>query len=199
MSDLINLRDLNSEEGARALAGWLDNKYRDLSSEQKGQFIALCKLHNLNPLLNQVYAIKYGNNFNLIVNHEVFLAKAHASGELDGWDFEIDRGEPTNPIVTCKVYRSGRSRPFSYSASFKEYTTKQNLWLSKPMAMIQKVALSLAIRKAFADIMASMPPTREEMEQSLPQMQAQPQPQPQPQVVEVVEPNNNNNDNCPIN
>lgn len=166
MNNIIKKDSTDLEIKQNAL-NYLDSKYSNLTDEQKGQFASLCVIHKLNPLLNEIYAIRYGNNFNIIVNHEVYLRKALQSNLLAGWEFEIDKTDAKNPVITCQVKRYVRDNiaTFSYSAIFKEYSTGKSLWATKPFAMLEKVALSLAIRKAFADVIANMPPIKEEIEQ----------------------------------
>lgn len=51
----------------------------------------------------------------------------------------------------CRVHIKGRSVPEYAEVSLEEYDQSQALWKTKPATMIQKVAISQALRAAFPD------------------------------------------------
>lgn len=54
------------------------------------------------------------------------------------------------------VYVDGYEKPVYAEASLKEYNQHRSLWLSKPATMINKVAKSQALRKAFPDMFGGL-------------------------------------------
>ena len=139
------------------------NKLNNLTSEEQEQFVSLCVMHGLNPLKREIYAVKYGNTFNIIVGYEVYLKRAWASGLCDGVEVDFDKSEPTNPVCIVKVYRKNTKKPITVSCIYKEYNTNKNLWASKPQTMLRKVAVSQALRLAFADVIDGLPYVEEEL------------------------------------
>ncbi|MGI5839310.1 MAG: RecT family recombinase [bacterium] len=109
--------------------------------------------------------MKYGNNpANIFTGRDGFLSIAHRSGQFDGMESGA-RVEGDEIIGWCKVYRKDMERPFTVEVALSEYSTGQNLWKTKPRTMIQKVAESQCLRRAF-DISGLYSP--EEFDQSTP-------------------------------
>lgn len=143
------------------------NKLNNLTNEEQEQFISLCVMHSLNPLKREIYAVKYkgkyGDTFSIIVGYEVYLKRAWASGLCDGIEVDFDKSEPTNPVCIASVYRKKTKKPVVIRCAFKEYNTGKNLWASKPQTMLRKVAVSQALRLAFADVIDGLPYAEDEM------------------------------------
>lgn len=133
-----------------------------LSDQQKKLFYGIALTLNLNPLKREIYAVKYGDNFNIITGYEVYLKRAERTGLVDGWEAKVD-GEGPKMIATCTVWRKDRSKPVSIDAWFTEYNTGQSLWKTKPRTMLRKVAIAQAFRMAFPDDLGGMPYTAEEI------------------------------------
>lgn len=74
----------------------------------------------------------------------------------------------------CNVYRKDRKRPERVEVSFDEYIGRKSngevnsQWASKPATMIQKVAVSQALRAAFPNDLNQMY-GQEEMDSSIPE------------------------------
>jgi len=111
----------------------------------------LASKYNLDPLLRQIWLVKFGDSpAQIYAGRDGFLEIAHRSGHFDGMDAGVDYDEKGEIVAGwCKVWRNDMTHPFTSKVLFKEYTTKKNLWLTKPSVMIQKVAESVCLRKAF--------------------------------------------------
>ena len=108
------------------------------------------KILKLDPLRKQIRAVKYGDQPALIfIGRDGFLQIAHRSGKFDGMESGVS-GEPGALVGWAKVYRKDMEHPFSVEVQEKEYTTGKGNWVKMPRTMIQKVAESQALRKAFA-------------------------------------------------
>lgn len=151
-------------------------------------FTTLCKARNLNPFLKQAYIIKFGNKpATIVVSKDVFLQRANNHPAYDGKENGIitrekETGELTNrdgafcpkedEIVGgwCKVYRKDRKYAEYVSVSVEECAkkTKEGVlntnWINQLGTMIEKVAISRALRNAFPDEFGGMY-IEEEMQQ----------------------------------
>lgn len=108
------------------------------------------RILKLDPLRKQIWAVKYGDQPALIfIGRDGFLQIAHRSGKFDGMESGV-REESGQLIGWAKVHRKDMDHPFSVEVQEKEYTTGKGNWTKMPRTMIQKVAESQALRKAFA-------------------------------------------------
>lgn len=120
----------------------------------------LAKTYNLDPLARQIWAVKFGDApAQIYAGRDGYLAIAQRSGLLDGFEsgVRIERvgkmgkvEEHDEYVGWCKITRKDMKIPFYGEAYFSEYSTGKNLWLTKPRVMIQKVAESMTLRKAFS-------------------------------------------------
>jgi len=112
--------------------------------------------YGLDPLVHQIWAVKYQNKPALIfAGRDGFLEIAHRSGYFDGMEAGT-REEYEDIIGWCKVYRKDMSHPFYVEVYLKEYLKpltagqRPGPWQTMPRVMIQKVAESSALRRAFS-------------------------------------------------
>lgn len=152
-------------------ANELDSKFTEV---QKDHFLQICIIQGLNPLLREVYAVPMLNrrtnkiDMNIVVSYEQYLKRAEMNPNFDGFTFEYG---PYNvdlkcyEWIECIVYRSDRKMPTKARVLFHEYNQPFGLWKSKPVVMLEKVAISRAFRWAFPIDFKGMPYTREEMPQ----------------------------------
>lgn len=104
-------------------------------------------------LKKDVYAIPFKGGYSLITSID-YSRKLGMKGGIVGTDEPIyEMSEDGNTIISCsmtvhKQFESGYVGDFVAKVYFKEYTTGANLWKSKPMTMIAKVAEMHALRKA---------------------------------------------------
>ena len=143
------------------LLDFLKQTLGNLPQNQQAQFLAIAKAFNLNPWKREIYAVKYGDKFNVIVGYETYLKRAEGFPQFDGYETEI-KGEGDNMSCTCTVYRKDRNHPTRHTVYLKEYRNGP-MWNSKPKMMLEKTALSATLRRAFPLEFGGMPYTSEEL------------------------------------
>jgi len=108
--------------------------------------------YNLDPLIRQIWAIKYeGKPALIFAGRDGFLEIAHRSGHFDGMKSDCvydDKGVLVS--AWCEIWRNDMTHSFRSSVLLSEYTTGMNLWKSKPSVMLIKCAESVCLRKAFS-------------------------------------------------
>lgn len=132
-------------------------------------FIHLCKSQGLNPFAQDAYLIKYGNSApaQTIVSKSAYMQRAFSNPNYlykeDGIVVlnikkEVTHKEgcclyPGEVLVGgwCRVHyiRAGRECKAYREVSMDEYGKGQSSWKSMPSTMINKVAVSQALREAF--------------------------------------------------
>ena len=143
----------------------------DLTEQEIGLFISLCKYQKLNPFLGEAYAIKFGNEFQMVVGYDTYKRRAEENPEYRGRedgivvlrDGQISKREgnclyPGDELIGgwCRVFRRRNDHDeSSYTeVSLAEYQKIKDgkpsaNWATKPATMIRKVAVSQALRDAF--------------------------------------------------
>jgi phage recombination protein Bet len=116
----------------------------------------LAAQYHLDPIRKQIWAVKYGNApASIFTGRDGFLEIAHRSGQFDGMESGI-REEGDEIIGWCKVYRKDMSHAFYVEVFLEEYqkpvpmSGKPGTWQTMPKVMIQKVAESSCLRRAFS-------------------------------------------------
>ena len=143
---------------------WLEStgNLQKFTEEEKAQFIDICCAYGLNPIKKEVYGIKYGNNFNLVVGYEVYLKRAQRSGLLNGFNTTVESvGDDIKAV--CTIYRKDWEHPFVHEVFLSEYHQHNKMWNEKPITMIKKVAEAQAFRKCFPEDLGGIPYTDEEV------------------------------------
>ncbi len=163
----------------------------NLTDQEVMMFLALCKSQKLNPFVNDAYLIKYGDKSpaTFVVGKGALEKRAELNPQYDGKEagiviasesgLEYRMGallRPTEELIGgwCNVYRKDRKRPERAEVSFDEYVGRKSngeingQWASKPATMIQKVAVSQALRAAFPNDLNQMYGA-EEMDSSIPE------------------------------
>lgn len=141
------------------------------------QFITLCKYQQLNPFLNEAYLVKFkGSPAQIITSKEAYLKRADECPQYQGMESGIivQRQDKIVEEEGCFylpgdillggwaiVYRDGH-RPCKVRITLHEYNKGKSTWLSMPAQMINKVAESQALRKAFPTQLGALY-TREEI------------------------------------
>lgn len=141
------------------------------TKEELELFFMMAYRTRLDPLLKQLYFIKYGTGDKAKVSYvtsiDGFRIIAHRTKQFAGIDepkFIYAGGKnPTSCTVT--VYKKGFEKGFTATVHFSEYSTGQNLWTKMPHTMIAKVAEAHALRKAFPQDLSGIY-TTDEMEQA---------------------------------
>ena len=127
-------------------------------------FLYMAKLYDLNPLLREIWAVKYnGKPANIFTGRDGLLKIAHKSGMLDGMRTvllvstqqgveEADIAPKGAEILgaKCYVWRKDMSHPVEVSVKLSEYDTHRSTWKEKPDTMIRKVAEAHCLRRTFS-------------------------------------------------
>ena len=141
---------------------------KDATDQEIHMFLQLCQYQRLNPFLKEAYLIKYGGHpATMVVGWHVFLRRAEANADFDGYEVEVyDQegipfiGLPNQEIqyAEAKVYRKSRKFPVVVRVLFHEYSTGRSQWApdKMPATMIRKVALEQALREAFTTDLQNM-------------------------------------------
>lgn len=109
-----------------------------------------------NFLNKDVYAIKYGNGYNLVTSIDYSRKVGMRSGVVgkSAPSYTYIGEDVNNQIVeTCTItikkrFEDGYVGDFTETVYFVEYTTGQNQWKTRPRTMIAKVAEMHALRQA---------------------------------------------------
>lgn len=147
--------------------------------DELGLFLYTAKKTGLDPLVKQIYFMKYGDQMTMITGIDGYLAIAERTKQLAGIDdaifddgFKYEPGkEPVNPSkASVTVYRmiDGQRVAFTATARWKEYKPsekKDYMWKRMPYNQLSKCALALALRKAFPNDLSGIR-TDDEMAQT---------------------------------
>ncbi|BAQ85999.1 phage recombination protein Bet [uncultured Mediterranean phage uvMED] len=124
-------------------------------------FFELCKAQNLNPLIKEVYFIKYGNTAAaVVINVDTFVSRANEYPDYDGYTAGWIVGTEADPKDShvpfgkllgafCKVGRKGKSHDVVATVRLDAFDTGKSRWKIDPWGMIQKCAVAAAHRKAY--------------------------------------------------
>ena len=133
-------------------------------------FLYQAKRLDLNPLLREIWAVKYGTDpAQIFVGRDGHLTIAHKSGQFDGMRTEItevqrpfearyyDKKEHSWKSIKfdsqfmskTTVWRKDMTHPVEHTVFEEEYSSGRNLWTTKRRTMIQKVSEAQALRRAF--------------------------------------------------
>lgn len=162
----------------------------DATQAELDLFFMMAYRTRLDPLMRQLYFIKYRNkkkserngcrcgwnkctcgkseyDVSYVTSIDGYRIIAHRTGDFGGIDepkYHYDeKGKLTH--CTVKVYRRTSDRPFAATVKFSEYNTGKNMWGSMPETMIAKVAEAHALRKAFPQDLSGIY-TTDEMDQA---------------------------------
>ena len=127
-------------------------------------FLYMAKLYDLNPLLGEIWAVKFqGKPANIFTGRDGLLKIGHQTGMFDGMKtvlliesekkvWELDIAPTGAPILgaKCYVWRKDMSHPVEVSVKMSEYNTHRSTWKEKPDTMIRKVSEAHCLRRAFS-------------------------------------------------
>jgi phage recombination protein Bet len=136
-----------------------------LNEKQEALFLQLALRNQLDPFQREIYAIAYGQNFNIVTGYQVYIQRAEATGQLNGWHCETvknDKGELIGAKIT--IYRKDFEHPFEWEVSLKEFMKPQANWKTMPEFMIKKVCIGQGFRLAFPNELGGLPYLQEEIE-----------------------------------
>ena len=137
------------------------------------QFLELAQAYHLNPFKRQIYAVGYGNKWNVITGYEVYLQRAEYLKKLDGWEVTVS-GKGQEMTATVTIWRKDWTHPFTHTVLFSEVCQKTkdkntqeerltSMWAKMPTFMCKKVAIAQAFRLCFPEEMGGMPYTSDEI------------------------------------
>lgn len=138
--------------------------------------LAQAKAAGIDPTIpKQIYALPYntkikGQNgqpdtwvtkFNIVVGIEGMVTIAEATGQYGGttkpeYEFALDQNgqQQLDAPISCTIgvhkIVQGVLVTSEQTVYFNEYTTGKNLWVSKPLTMLKKVAHAHALRASFS-------------------------------------------------
>lgn len=156
---------INYKEKALEYLQSMGNK---LPAKQQTQFLEMAQAFGLNPFKREIYAVGYGENWNIITGYEVYLKRAERIGKLDGWEATVE-GSGENMTATVTIWRKDWKMPFKHTVLFSEVCQKtkdgklNSVWSKMPSFMCRKVGIAQAFRLCFPDEFGSMPYTADEM------------------------------------
>ena len=177
-----------ANEAAKAKAiEYLSSMGLNLPQGQKEQFLELCSGLNLNPFKREIYAVGYKDRFNIILGYEVYLKKADMTGRCDGWSVRTE-GEGDNLKAVIEIHRKDYKFPFTHEVYLAEYKQDTQIWRSKPITMIKKVAVAQGFRLAFPSDFGGMPHIAEEYDPEMDQPQPQADPKSLVELKSALEP-----------
>ena len=115
------------------------------------KLLYLSQTWQLDPMLREIWLVKFGSSpAQIYAGRDGFLKIAHRSGHFDGMRSGVKKNEDGEIVGWCEVWRTDMTHSFYGEVLLSEYSTGQNLWKTKPMVMIQKVAESVVLRKSFS-------------------------------------------------
>lgn len=147
-----------------------------LTEQEIMLFIQLCKYQKLNPFVNEAYPIKFGEEFQMVVGYQAYTRRAEENPNYLSRSSGIVVSRTVNGAIeiakkegTCvypgeeliggwcavRYLRNGEEQTAYKEVGLKEYikTTKDGKpnrqWATAPATMIEKVAVSQALRAAF--------------------------------------------------
>jgi len=133
-------------------------------------FLYVAHKFNLDPLTREVWCVKYKDSepAQIFTGRDGFLRIAHEHKSFDGMETVVEKVNEPMEIVTyvrgrekklsrewqfkasCTVWRKDMKHPFQVTIWEEEYNKLNEPWMNKPRTMLQKVAESQALRKAFS-------------------------------------------------
>lgn len=147
----------------------------NVTDQEVGMFLNLCRFQHLNPFLKEAYLIKFGNQpATIVTGKEAITKRAMRNPKYAGqqagvviYHDETGELEHRNGSLVlegerlvggwAKVFVKDYQVPIEAVVSFQEYVGTKNdgtingQWSKKPATMIRKVALTQALREAFPE------------------------------------------------
>lgn len=133
------------------------------NEQQKAMFLNLAVTFGLNPFKREIYAVPYGNGFNYVTGYQVYIARAEATGKLDGWEVEAIKEGGKLIGARATIYRKDWNKPFIWEVSLSEFNRNSGNWKTMPEFMLKKVAIAQAFRLCFPNEFSGMPYIAEEI------------------------------------
>lgn len=146
----------------------------NVTDQEVGMFLMLCKGQKLNPFLREAYLVKFGTQpAQIVVGKDAFTKRAESNKNYKGSEAGIIVVNLNKQIENRKgtfylkgreelvggwakvLFKDGKEEMF-HTVGIDEYNTGKSLWATKPATMIRKVALVQALREAFPNALSQM-------------------------------------------
>jgi len=127
---------------------------KNASDEELEHFFYKCTALKLDPLMGQIYFVKFGNSpGTIIIGIDGYRMRAQATGKLNGIKRGVIRDSKTGKCTGAwaDVYRKDWEHPIHEEVPLEEYMCEKPNWKKMPETMIKKVAEAAALRMAFPD------------------------------------------------
>lgn len=134
-----------------------------LTEKQQNMFMQVAIRHNLDPFKREIYAIAYGKEFSIVTGYQVYIERAEASGNLNGWSCEN-----TESGAKIIIHRKDWEHPFEWEVAYTDFDKGIASWKTMRAFMIKKVCIGIGFRLAFPAELGTMPYLKEEMEGAKP-------------------------------
>ena len=122
---------------------------KNASKSELDLLLYMSNKYKLDILTRQIFLVKYGKNpASIFAGRDGFLSIAHRSGQFNGMQTTMTK-EGEELAANCRVYRKDMEHPIDITVYMSEYNKNTPIWKEKPRTMLQKVAESQALRKAF--------------------------------------------------
>lgn len=160
MADNLPAKQSTSVIDEQTIRDFLFTSGTKLNPQQQALFIRMAQEFNLNPFKREIYAIPFGQEFSIVTGYQTYLARAEATGKLDGWEVAISQ-DGTAARIT--IYRKDFTKPFVWTVSRKDFDKGRGGWSRMPDFMLKKVAIGQGFRLAFPNEFSGMPCLQEEI------------------------------------
>ena len=142
---------------------------KDATKQELDLFLMMAYRTRLDPLMRQLYFIKYGNNVSYVTSIDGYRIVAHRTNEFAGVNEPVYSYDKNEKLTHCSIsvykFVGGIKCAFTAKVKFSEYNTGKNMWSKIPETMIAKVAEAHALRKAFPQDLSGIY-TTDEMDQA---------------------------------
>ena len=147
-----------------------------LNAKQKEQFVYMCKVLDLNPLMRQVYPMLRDGRLTTQTSIDGFRLVAertgkYAPGKESVYTYDENKRLQSVTVYVRKMTDDGTWHEVSATAHYSEYVALKkggepnHFWATKSHIMLSKCAEALALRKAFPAELSGVY-TDDEMEQA---------------------------------
>ena len=167
-----SIKNLSQEEKDILISAKSMGFLQDLNRYEAIQFAKISSLLKLNILKREIYTVKYGNQFNIIVGYQTYVQRAYKTGQVDYYETIInDKNEKGEILPVDKwsadfiIKRKDSSKEQKFTIYYEEFAPAygNNFWKTKPKLMLEKCAIANGFRKSFPIELGDMPYTSEEL------------------------------------
>ena len=143
---------------------------KDANKGEFEMFMHLAKTYQLDPFQKEIFFWKYSGDTTIMTSRDGYLKIANRHPEFNGMDsgviypgdtFEKKKDGVKHELnvenlnkrpvgAYAVVYRNDREQPTIVVVPFNDYNKDSKVWNNYPTAMIQKVAESMALKRAFS-------------------------------------------------